>query len=124
MIESVGFSLKRFSLGFHVDWVELVMRCISSVSYSILINWRVQGLFHPIGGLRHGDLLPPYLFLFCSKSLSSILKKRVLEGKLHGIRVVARGPKVSHLLFADNSVLLYQSHYRGVPHRTGSLKDL
>ncbi|KAI9174615.1 hypothetical protein LWI28_020151 [Acer negundo] len=40
------------SLGFPVGWVKLIIRCISSVSYSFMLNGENHGNITPSGGLR------------------------------------------------------------------------
>jgi hypothetical protein len=47
------------SMGFHIDLVNLIMRCISSVSYEILLNGQPRKRFFPERGLRQGDPLSP-----------------------------------------------------------------
>lgn len=69
-------------LGFSDRWINLVLTCISSVSYSFLINGIPTGYLHPSRGLRQGDLLSPYLFLFCAECLSALVAKKEGEGLL------------------------------------------
>jgi len=55
-------------------------------------------------GLRQGDLLFPYLFIFCTKMLIANIRK-VEQGKMiTSIKVSTTSPSVSHLLFADASI--------------------
>lgn len=59
----------------------------------------------PRRGLRQGDPLSPFLFLFCAEELSAVLRRKEEDGGLHGFRVSSGGVSVSHLLFADDSVV-------------------
>ncbi|XP_062020763.1 uncharacterized protein LOC133737170 [Rosa rugosa] len=48
--------LQKF--GFHQNWIDQVRNCISSVSFSILLNGVPQGHFSPTQGIRQGDHFP------------------------------------------------------------------
>ncbi|XP_030930993.1 uncharacterized protein LOC115956857 [Quercus lobata] len=92
-------------LGFCEKWVSLVYECISSVSYSILVNGESRGDIRPSRGLRQEDPLSPYLFLLCSKGLNRMLQRAAAEDGIRGFSLCRRGPKISHLFFADDSLL-------------------
>jgi hypothetical protein len=75
------------------------------VKYRIGVNGELSEEFIPERGLRQGDPISPYLFLLCAEGFSSLLAKAKVEGKICGIRVCRDAPSVSHLLFADDSLI-------------------
>ena len=52
-----------------------MMGCVTTPSFSILINGKPYGNINPSKGIRQGDPLSPYLFLLCAKELTSLLTK-------------------------------------------------
>jgi len=73
-------------MGFEEKWIRIIMKCVRSVSYSILLNGLPYGDIHPTRGLRQGDPLSPYLFLLVAERLSSFLARAELEGQITGYK--------------------------------------
>ena len=96
-------------MGFHQDFITWLMQCISTVSYSFLINEEVLGSTIPSRGIRQGDPLSPYVFIFCGEVLSGMCRKSQLDRKLAGIRVATHSPRINHLLFADDTMFFVHS---------------
>ena len=92
-------------LGFHSRWRRLMMQCISSVTYVVRVNRKPSGHIIPSIGLCQGDPLSPYLFLICVEGLSTLIKKATANGLLEGVSVCKGGPCLSHLFFADDSLI-------------------
>lgn len=92
-------------LGFCDTWISWMMQCVTTVSYSFLLNNEVVGCVLPERGIRQGDPLLPYIFILCGEVLSGICKRGQEIGTLPGIRVSRNSPKLNHLLFADDTMI-------------------
>lgn len=97
-------------MGSATKWMAIMMMCVSSVKYNVLWNDKSVGPITPLRGLRQGDPLSPYLFILCADGRTSILRKRELQGLIHGGIKICKGALiVSHLLFADDSLFFCRS---------------
>ncbi|KAL0001694.1 hypothetical protein SO802_015475 [Lithocarpus litseifolius] len=83
------------TMNFSSYWVNLIMECVSSVQFSILVNGCPTKSFKPSRGLRQGDPISPYLFLFCANILSLALSKEEEMGKIKGLYFKLRGRRVA-----------------------------
>lgn len=92
-------------MGFNARWVNTIMACIKSVSYSIMLNGQPHGHIIPEQDLRQGDPLSPYLFLLVTEGLHSLFKKAEDDGAVRGVSLYANGPQISHLLFMDDNLV-------------------
>ncbi|KAJ0017174.1 hypothetical protein Pint_11951 [Pistacia integerrima] len=61
-------------MGFNPTWIKVIMNCLSSVTYLVLINGIPQKSFKPSRGIRQGDPLSPYLFIIRAETLSRLIQ--------------------------------------------------
>ena len=97
-------------MGFDENWINLVMKCISSISYSVIINGTTYGNIIPTRGLRQGDPLSPFLFLLCAEGFSAQIHDVAQNNQLHGISICRGAPKITHLFFAYDSLLFCRAN--------------
>ncbi|KAK1621216.1 hypothetical protein QYE76_026733 [Lolium multiflorum] len=96
-------------MGFSHRWVDWTMACVTSVSYKVKFNGNLLDSFSPSRGLRQGDPLSPFLFLFVADGLSTLLQDAVDRNTIEPLKVCRSAPGVSHLLFADDSLLFFKA---------------
>ncbi|KAL4348938.1 hypothetical protein GQ457_17G007600 [Hibiscus cannabinus] len=96
-------------MGFADGWIKSIMMCVTTVSFCLKINGEISDFFRPSRGLRQGDPLSPYLFLFCTQGLSAMLLKDQREGRIRGVRASQKGPRINHLLYADDCLLFIKN---------------
>lgn len=110
-------------MSFSKEWAELIMKCITPTSYTVNTNGVRGRKFQATRGLCQRDLLSPFLFLFCSEGLSSLMRLAMKEGLLKDAKTWRKGPKISHLLFANDCILFGEASGRGAMVLKGNLKE-
>ncbi|XP_042980196.1 uncharacterized protein LOC122310366 [Carya illinoinensis] len=97
-------------MGFDSKWIEVILRCVSTVSYFVLLNGIPKSSFTPSRGIRQGDHLSPYLFIICVESLSKMIQSAEGTGAITGVplgRNQASGQRLNKektsILFSKNT---------------------
>ena len=104
--EALFYLLDR--MGFGMKWRGWIKACVTSVRFSVLVNGSPEGFFRCSRGLRQGDPLSSLLFLLIMEVLSRLLKKTEECNLIWGFHVGdvnVVGVRISHLLFADDTIL-------------------
>jgi hypothetical protein len=111
------------TMGFPTKLVATIMCCVSTVSFSILINGTPSPSFKPHRGIRQGDPLSPYLFILCADVLSSLINHLQATNKVKGISIATNAPPISHLFFADDSILFCRAKKEEATHLMKALEE-
>ena len=91
--------------GFSEKVIAIIEQCVCKATSAILLNGSPFKTLHLERGLRQGDPLSPYLFIMVAEVLSRLLAKEESLGHFHGIKIGRRAPSISHLMFADDTIL-------------------
>lgn len=95
---------------FNQKWIDVIMRCVSTVSYALIINGLPQKPFHPSRGIRQGDPLSPYIFILCVEALSYLIQNAETSRAIIGIPIARNQVHISHTFFVDDSLLFCKAN--------------
>lgn len=83
-------------------------------------NGAILDPFAPMHGFRQGDPLSSFLFLFVADGLSVLLTRGAETSAFDPLKICRRAPGVSHLLFANDTILFLKMN----PHEANYIKGL
>lgn len=99
-------------MGFGGRWIRWIKFCISTISFSVLINGAPAGFFPSQRGLRQGDPLPPFLFIIAMEGLNDMLKTAQANSWIRGFKMSTRkdnNRRISHLQYADDTLVICEA---------------
>lgn len=86
-------------------WISWIHACISSASFSFVINKKPFPWFSSHRGLRQGDLISSYLFILVSQNLTTLLNFALRNQMIPGFNPNLRH-NFNHLMYADGLILI------------------
>lgn len=85
--------------------------CVTTTRTLILVNGSPTAEFNPERGLRQGDPLSPFLFIIVVGGLNILLAKAKELGILKGVPVGNCEETISHLQFADDTIVFCKAEW-------------
>lgn len=82
-----------------------IMYVITTVNMRVLWNEQKGEHFNLKKGMRQGDPISPYIFMFCIDKLSHMIMDAVGKKDWEGKKAGKRGPRISHLIFVNDLIL-------------------
>nr|GEW26261.1 RNA-directed DNA polymerase, eukaryota [Tanacetum cinerariifolium] len=93
------------SFGFRDKWCSWIKGSLLASMASVLVNGSPTAEFQFFRGLKQGDPLAPYLFIFVMDSLHLSFSRTVDVGIFKGIQI-GKDITLSHLFYADDAVFI------------------
>lgn len=85
------------ALSFAERWIQLIMTCVMTTSYSVLLNDQEGPRFSFSCGICQGDPISPYPFSICVEGLSELLTAAEQANRIHGFKVAQGCSPISQL---------------------------
>lgn len=99
-------------MGLKLDMAKTYDRIEWSFLNTVLVAMSFADFFQSSRVLRQGDPLSPYLFISCAEVFSGLILKAQEMKDIHGVCIARRAPKISHLFFADDSIVRVPTNFR------------
>lgn len=113
-----------------LDWfnfpthlTKLIMSCISDPNLAIIVNVSASDSFQASRGISQGDPISPYLFILCMEYLSLSIDNECFARNWDPIRIARNEPKISHLFFADDIILVAKANEKNCSTILDTLDD-
>ncbi|GKV37516.1 hypothetical protein SLEP1_g45542 [Rubroshorea leprosula] len=113
---------KKKAFMLKIDFEKAYDKCLKSSMVSVLVNGSPTRQFMVSRGLWQGDPLSPFLFLIIAKGFNGLASTTIQNGLLKGVEVGHGGFKVSHLQYADDTLLFGEATEENVWAMKGILR--
>jgi len=93
-------------MGFSDVWCAWIRAALQSSRASVLVNGSPTTEFEVQRGLRQGDPLSPFLFVIAMEGLHVGMMEASRVGAFNGVKIGKTDLEISHLLYADDAVII------------------
>ncbi len=100
--------LGKFS--FAPQFINWIKECVTTVSFSVLVNNSPTEQFFPKKGLRQGDPLSPYLFILGAEILARIIQNECNNNQDIGVQISKNGTTIPFLSFVDDIIIFAKAN--------------
>ena len=114
-------NLKGFC--FNPTWIQWITSLISSSFFLIFLNGIPSSTFKPSRGIRQGDPLSPFLFIFMVEGISRSIHSVVNNTSHKGLSIHNMNPPLSHTQFFDDTTLMGEPTLREAKTLKSILED-
>ena len=83
-LNEIFFEKLMLRMGFNERWVGLIMTCVKTVTYSMMVNGEPKCLITLSRGIKQGDPFSHFLFLLCTEGLHGLIQQAASSGEITG----------------------------------------
>lgn len=98
-------------MGFKERWRKWVRSCVFSASIAVLVNGTCSRRFKMSRSLRQGCPLLLFLFNLVVEAFRILINKTADIGLINYIKIGRSNCSITHLQFADNTLLFYRKNF-------------
>lgn len=84
---------------------------IASMQYNFVLNQKIFGSLQQQRGIHQGDPFSSHLFVIFSRGLSFVINELGRRRELQGIRMTNACLTISHMFFADDSLMFFKAKF-------------
>ncbi|KAJ1690907.1 hypothetical protein LUZ63_015062 [Rhynchospora breviuscula] len=104
-------------------FIDLLMACVVSPTYTLMVNGGGSGFISPSRGLRQGCPLSPYLFILGMEPLILLFQNLQNKGLIYGVKLAPSAPPLSISMYADDLMIMGKVSSMEVHHILSTIRS-
>lgn len=104
-LEWIFLEVMMRKLGYNDVWISMIMTCVTTFSYSVLVNGQPSFVFQPFRGFFQGDPISSYLYLICLERFNTLPNEANMSYRIRDVKVARSSLTINHLFFVDDTIV-------------------